>query len=61
MVSNTRVVESDSPVEASDMWQPVSKAKEFKSETSNAQRPTSNAEFRAQKLNVKRWALSVER
>jgi len=55
------VAESDSPVEASDMWQPVSKAKEFKSETSNAQRPTSNAEFRAQKLNVKRWALSVER
>jgi hypothetical protein len=41
------VAESDSPVEASDMWQPVSKAKEFKSETSNAQRPTSNAEFKA--------------
>jgi SAM-dependent MidA family methyltransferase len=42
------------------MWQSVSKAKEFKSETLNAQRPTSNAQFRAQKLNVEPWALARE-
>jgi hypothetical protein len=37
----------------------VSKAKEFKGETLNAQRPTSNVQFKAQKLNVERWTLSA--
>ncbi len=54
MASSTKAAENGNPAGPSDMCWTVSKAKELKSETFNAQRPTSNAQFRAQKLNVER-------
>jgi hypothetical protein len=61
MAANTKAAEDGTPAGALDMCWMISKTKELKSETFSAQRPTSNAQFRAQKLNVERSALSVGR
>src|SRR5437868_12262616 len=44
-VSNTMVAESDSPVEASDMWHSVSSLRRTRSPKVRVKRPTLNAQW----------------